>query len=371
MKIKMFFRFTVLMCLFTSSFLLAQSLFNSYNFKNTSLDVITDAANIALGESFVANSKNHFSFFENPAALSTDGGINAFYNFRSHGWSELAKDLKYFSFGATINTSLGKLGFSYNHFTTGSLPISISEPDQSYEDINRTIILTYSNHIMDDLTFAVNIKLFNRSLKSVGSAYQVSSSNTILFDFGLLYQLKGFLNKDDAKDKLNIGLSLQNFGADYTEEYKYLFRETVNRRLPRYLRTGFAYELDLILGEKTRTNVDLLFIGEYKNFINPTALEKLDVDYWGCGIEALLLKIISLRIGGVKSPENSILFDKNKFQWRYGVGLQFPIAVLGLSHPMILKFDYALIPINKTTLENSRNSLNAFGVSLSYNKNLF
>jgi len=40
----------------------AQSFLNLTTFKNTSLDVITDAANIALGESFVANSKNQFSF---------------------------------------------------------------------------------------------------------------------------------------------------------------------------------------------------------------------------------------------------------------------------------------------------------------------
>lgn len=345
----------------------AQSFLNLTTFKNTSLDVTTDAASIALGESFVANSRNQFSFFENPAALPSDSGAKIFYNYRSNGWSKFTQNFNYFSIGATANSSIGRFGFSYKHFSTGPVPFSQIDKNQTTNDINQTFILSYSREVFNNLSAGFSAKMFNRSLTSSGGAnYQINSTNTFLFDFGLIYGFDGFFNKATAQDKFNVGLSVQNFGTDYEEEYKYLFNETIKRRLPRYLRVGFAYELNLISGKNLRASFDLLFTGEYRNLLNAASIEKSNVDYWGGGIEAALFKIFSVRLGGVVSPENNILFDRAKINWRYGAGMQFPVAVLGLNYPLIIKFDFALIPVNKTSFENSRTSLPAFGVSFIY-----
>lgn len=344
----------------------SQTFQNMPTYKNTTLDVITDVADIALGESFVANSKSQFAFFENPAALPNNNGTRLFYNYRSFGGFKAIEDRRYFSFGAVSSSSIGNFGFSYNEYSSGKNQNSPDDPNQTTENINRTFILSYSHDIIGDLYAGASVKLFNGSLKSTGMDYEMISNNAFLFDFGLLYQTKGFLIEDDFNDFFRAGVSLQNFGTDYKEEHKYLFNETVKRKLPRYLRIGFAYELNMILGPKMRANIGILLTGEYKNLINPTPSEESNVDYSGAGIEATLFKIISLRLGGTTSPEDdNILFDRAKINLRYGIGMNFPLAI-GLGYPMVFRFDYANIPINQTMLEGSKNSLYGFGVSLSY-----
>jgi len=345
----------------------SQAFQNMPTYKNTTLDVVADVADIALGESFVANSKSQFAFFENPAALPNDNMTRLFYNFRSFDAYKAIENKRYFSIGAVSSSSIGNFGISYNDFSSGKQQNSPDDPNQTTTDVNRTFILSYSRDIIENIFIGASAKLFNSSLKSTGMDYEMNSNNALLFDFGLLYQTKGFLKEDDLNDLFRAGVSLQNFGTDFKEEYKYLFNETVKQKLPRYLRIGFAYELNMVLGQKTRANVGILLTGEYKNLLNPTPSEKSNVDYWGGGIEATLFKIISLRLGGISSPEDNILFDRAKINLRYGIGMNFPLAI-GLGYPMVFRFDYANIPINQTMLEGAKNSLYGFGVSLSYGR---
>ena len=353
----------------SASHIYSQSSTN-YTFKNTSLDIVTDATGIAMGESSVANPENQAAYFENPAAIPINTGMQIFYNYRSHNWMALAENMKYFSAGGCITTSIGNFGFAYNQFSSGQIATSPTDPQINTEDVNRTFILSYSNLILKNLYAGGSVKLFNRSLSSNGSSYSVTSNNAYLFDAGILYMTNGFFTAEKIKDKFNAGASLQNFGSDYKEEYKAFVTETMTQKLPRFLRIGFAYQLNTIVGQRLQANVDFLLIGEYKRLLNPGDSEQNDVNYWGAGIEATLLKIVSLRLGGVASPENSILWDKGKFNLRYGIGLNFPLAVLGLSHPVTIKFDYAVMPINQTSFDKSQKSLYAFGVSLVYGKSV-
>ncbi len=354
-------------------FLLSASNINShsssnYTFKNTSLDVVTDVAGITLGESFVANPENQFAFFENPAAIPIQTGMQLFYNYRSHNWMALAENMKYVSAGGCITTAIGNFGFAYNQFSTGQIATSPTDPKVTTDDVNRTFILSYSNNILKNFYAGGSIKLFNRSLNSNGMDYTVTTNNAFLFDAGLLYQTNGFLAHGDLTDKFNAGVSLQNFGTDYKEEYRFIYVETDMPKLPRFFRIGIAYQVNTIVGQRLQANVDFLLTGEYKRLLNPGESEQNNINYWGGGIEATLFKIVSFRLGGVASPENSILFDKGKFNLRYGIGLNFPLSALGLGHPVTVKFDYAIIPINKTTFDKSQNSLYAFSVSLVYNE---
>lgn len=339
---------------------------NNYTFKNTSLDIVTDAASVALGESFVANPANQYAYFENPAAISTNTGMQIFYNYRSLNWMPLVDKQKYFSAGGSVATSIGNFGFAYNQFSTGEISTSSSDPNITSTDVNRTFLFSYSNSILKDFYAGASVKLFNRSLNMKGMNYSVTSNNAFLFDAGLLYQATGFFARRETKDKISAGISLQNFGTDYKEELKYIYTETYLQKLPRYFRVGFAYSLNTVVGQQLQANLDLQLTGEYKRLLNPGEGEQNDVNYWGAGIQAALFKVVSFRLGGVSSPEDNLLWDKNKFNFRYGIGLNFPLAVLGLDHPITIRFDYAVIPINKTAFENSQNSLYAFTVSLSY-----
>jgi hypothetical protein len=350
---------------FISSFLYGQDIYTSTTFKGTSLDLVTDVASIGMGESFVANAGGSFAYFENPAALPTDEGTHLFYNYRSQNWAKIVENSRFESAGMSWRFNWGILGFGYSQYSSGT--VTISDLGETMEDQNRTFILAYSLGILDGLHIGANVKLFNRSVSATGLDYHLKSNNSILFDAGALYET-GLFSHEKIKNKLSLGVSLQNFGTDYKEEITGLSGENDRRYLPRYLRAGFCYEMNLIVGEKTRTNVDLLFTGEYRNLLNPGSAEMEDTDYWGFGIEATLFKIISLRLGGVSSPEYNVLFDRTKLNLRYGIGMNFPIAMVGLNYPLIIKFDFASIPINQTSFEGAKSSLYGFGVSLIYTK---
>ena len=354
----------VLIIIFLCTELNAQT---SLTFRNTSLDVITNMASIALGESFVANNNNEASFFENPAALPVDKGTRIFFDYRSNGWSALTDNMKFYSIGITTGNSYGNFGFSYNQYTSGDITASPEPDKQSTNDNNRTFILSCSNNVVNNLIVGVGLKMFNRSLTSQGFDFTVTSNNALLVDLGMLYSMHGILNSEMSRDNMNFALAIQNFGTDFTIEATRFTTQTDKVRLPRYLRIGFDYTLNTVIGKHSGTNLDLSLTGEYKNLLNPTEQERDDVDYWGAGLEATLFKILSLRIGGISSPEYNILYDRAKFNLRYGIGMNFPLNALGLSYPLFIKFDYASIPINHLDFEGSKNSLYAFGVSLIYN----
>jgi len=351
----------------------------SPSFINTSLDMITGTENIAMGESFVANNNNVQSFFENPAAIYNTKNVSAFYNYRFSGWNDFIKDAHNFAVGFVTRTNIGNFGLSVNQATTGEYNSGLASGKTV--DKNKTIILSFAREVINNLTLGINVKSFDRKLSTGGSStYEVSSNTAFLADVGALYNFIYLIDTDEMKSNLSLGVSLQNFGTEYKEEYRYMFNSTEKPRLPRYIRAGFAYTTNLTLGRVTQANIDLLVTGEYKSRLNPTEQEKADIDYWSAGIEATLFKIISLRVGTLKSPEHNVLFDRNKFNWRYGAGIRIPIAVIGLRYPAIIKFDYASIPINQmefiyTTIDNpdgpgtsekTKNHLYSFSVTLSY-----
>ena len=357
----------------------AQNYISEKAYRNTSLDFSTDAASIAMGESFVAALSKEKSFFENPAAVAGRNTFSAFYNYRSHGWNDVIKDAKYISAGVALPLKHGNFGFSFNQYSSGEYVLT-AEGGKS-TDKNTTLALSYSHNIIRNFSAGVSVKIFNRDLTSTTPGiYEISSNNAFLFDAGLIYTFPNLIDTEEMVSDLSLGLSLQNFGTKYEEEHKFIFNETYEVTLPQYLRAGFAYESNLILGRLTRFEIDLLVTGEYKSLINPSEAEKNDVDYWSGGIEATFFKIVSVRAGFLNSPEYSVLFDRKEFNWRYGAGLKIPMAIMGLKHPVVIKFDYSIIPVNsieylvvnpETPSEpirnvKTKNHLYSFGVTLSY-----
>lgn len=352
----------------------AQSVFSENYVMNTSLDLITDPVNIAMGESFVANNTNIKSLFENPAAIYSQRNVSVFYDYRFLGWMNDVKDSKCISAGVATNTKVGNFGVSFNQLTIG--PYRWNGFDSRLKDQNKTIVLSYGNKIFDGLTAGINVKFFDRKLLLIGIGQnEINSKTEFLVDVGILYNFAPLLNTGEIKSHLSFGMSLQNFGTDNSKDF---FQMAAYQKLPRYLRAGFAYETNLMLGRNTKTNIDVLLTGEYKGYINPIERQAANTDYWSAGIEATLFNIVSLRAGTLKSPEYSILFDRNRFNFRYGAGINIPVAVLGLRNPAVIKFDYAVIPVNqvefinagadgRTFTEKTRSHLYSFGVTLNYN----
>jgi hypothetical protein len=356
-------------------------------FKSTSLDVITNAESAAMGESFVANSKNNYSFFENPASLPFTAAAQAFYNYRDE-FLMVSNSANYFSIGATTVLPYGRFGISYNHFSTGPLPYDSATTSN---DINRTVIISYANNVLDNLSIGVSIKFFNhRSSNTLGIVNETESNTSVLCDLGMLYSFPSLVRTNRIDGGLAIGASIQNLGSDYKERnnsFSNLTTEFSKIILPRYLRVGFAFNFSFKGYGQNSSNVDFLLTGEYKNLMNPMGQRPIKNqfteifdehdkrDYYGFGFEGTIWKLLSLRIGGYRIPEDSNqLFDRGKFYFRYGAGIDLPLRRAGIELPVNIKIDYTFIPANEiTNFDNSGNpiqvksTLHVFSISVSYN----
>lgn len=351
---------------------------SNYTIKGTPLDVITDAKNIAMGESFVAYNSSPNSFLENPAAISPNN-FSFFYNYRYHGWNSMYDDMGYFNTGFSLSTSIGKFGVSFGRFTTGDYSFPDNGTSVTVNMKRSAFSFCYAYPVINNFTVGGALKLFSTSTSNSGGANYESDSNTpVLFDLGLLYEIKNLISLPGYDDKLNLGISVQNIGNQLEEKYKFYPEFISKNDLAEYARIGFAYETKMVLGEKIQANVDITLTGEYYTLLNPGSNDKSNVDYWGAGTELKLFNIIALRAGVVVPPTQSVLHERGKLNWRYGAGLNYPFNVWGL--PLSINFDYAYIPIEYENAEISyfdgsttkiRENLYAFSFSLTYNGRFF
>jgi hypothetical protein len=121
-------------------------------------------------------------------------------------------------------------------------------------------------------------------------------------------------------------------------------------------------------------DLEILLTTEYNNLLNAPAYLNDSRDQWAGGIEALFFKVISLRYGGILSPETNIFFERGKIVSRYGIGVQLPFEKFGMEIPMTVKFDYSPIKIHGTDFINNyikSNSLDNYSISLCLNRDLF
>jgi len=240
-----------------------------------------------------------------------------------------------------------------------------------------SVIISYANNILDYLTVGINLKTLGYKLNVTQSTAEEGKGNTpIVADFGLLYHMNGFVNQDNVKDKLNIGTSLTNFGTDYRSTQSPLeinnLEETHLEKLPRMLKLGFAYQLE-VSNESNANLFRFVITGEYDNLLNKYShYSDSQKDYWGVGFEGTFLDILSLRLGGVALPYSSIFGEKGALTTRYGAGINFPFKLIGVTLPVSLLFDYAVIPVQHSNyLSNNKKNLDAFNISVSYNNPLF
>ncbi|KAF0151959.1 MAG: hypothetical protein FD143_1428 [Ignavibacteria bacterium] len=355
----------------------AQSYFDSYTYKNTSLDVTTNPASIVMGESFVANRNSFASFIENPANLNAKSKTGLFYNIRYQNWNELAKRYQFSTAGAVLNSSFAVIGIAYSQFTSGLTSFNVFSPTETIEDANQTLSLSISKNITSNLTFGVSAKLFGHSRTSApGTVTGLDSKSALLFDIGALYSIE--LNENDAKNNfnLNFGAALQNFGTDYKEMDNLLVKNYRYIRLPKYLKLGFAFETEL-RNSSGSSDIEAVVTGQYKWLANPLKRERTDVDYWGLGAEFTIKEIFAARAGFFQTPEYWIIYDRAEPLFRYGFGIKIPLQKIGINLPFVLLADYSLIPINDISIstfnktDETKKLLRAIGITLKYGSSLF
>jgi hypothetical protein len=351
-----------------TSKILSQSFYDKNNYKNNSLDVTINPASIAMGESFVANYKSPSSFVENPANLFQENNTTLFYYTRSLNWITETETFKFTSVGGTLKLQFGDLGIAYNEYRAGKSLFN-SQSDER----NSTLIFSLSKKIIKNLNAGINIKFFDhKRVSEFGMGLNLESNTAILFDFGLLYSPLKF-STQKTEHELTLGTTIQNFGTDFKEKDYIFNNEFKFVRLPRFLKFGFAYNIQFRNNEN-KNDLEILFTGSYKSFLNPLKYEIGDVDYWGVGSQVKIKDFFVARVGSYQSPEYNLLYDRAKPLLRYGFGINLPLSKLGFDIPLTISADYTFIPINQIEMYNldgqlikSKKSLYAAGITIRMN----
>ncbi len=366
---KIFIIFTITI-LYSVNF--AQENYPGYLYFGTSLDMITNPASIVMGESFVANPNNVSSFIENPANLSPSKHLGIYYNYRSHDWSEAAKNFNFTSVGISTHTGWGMLGFNMSQFSTGTNSINFYS-DLISKEINRTYQLSLSKAVFKNLFVGASLKIFNHSKTGDRFSGGIESNNAYLIDLGFRYNISLGI-ATHFQNELNIGTAIQNFGTDYKEQNSFFSDNYYLVRLPKFFKIGFAYSFEF-KNESGTSDFEGTITGQYKNLLNPFEDGKFDVDYWGAGLELLVKNIFCARVGFIQTPERWLFYERAKPILRYGFGLIVPFEKLGIKIPLLVSVDYSFIPINSNSSNqegfSANNMLYAIGLSVRYKSVFF
>jgi len=345
---------------------------SKFNPKLESFDVMIDARSVALGEINIANPNRINSFAFNPATLIGVKGLNFYYNSRDMNWNDqYTKDIRYYSIGILLESRYGYFGLNYSYKNNGTVIVTSVENLEGIGKMkvyNYTFSFSYANYIKSNLSVGLNIKTFDYNYKNIeGDVPDQNTKNAFVGDFGVLYYFKGFINQLALKDKIYIGASIQNIGTDFKWKSE-LSNEYNNYSFPIYLSIGCTYHI-MSITEKGDSTFQFLIYGEFQKFLNPSIYQKSYTNFGGIGFEAIFYDIVSLRLGGIYLPYTNIYGNGNRLSMRYGIGLFFPLKLLGIDYPINFSFDFAHIPTNESVfLYVRKKNLLVFNIHLNFEK---
>lgn len=348
----------------------------------TALDVPVDARSIGMGESFSGVPGDLSAVMYNPAGLSDMHGVQASYSFRSLNWLSGFTDFEYHSAALAFSTPLFAVGILYTRADQGnSNVVSTTGSDvigaiESHSDL---LAVGVARPIVGGLSCGLTIKGFTDGMTVTagdpGLFFQ--TYGCFLVDIGAMYTLAGLMGDERVQDSYSAGISLQNFGSDLREQmslYHIPPPPSVLIRVPRYFRLGVSCTLNLLPSNEGGLDpVRLLLSGGYRNLLNPTDYQSGQRDFWGWGVEATAYEMVILRMGGYIDGVNSIYGPRGVPALRYGAGIAVPMARLGASIPLTLRFDFAAIPIQQiffSTIQ-SKSTLTAVTFGVAYDKSIF
>ncbi len=355
---------------------------NAISQENSSYEATIDPRNIAMGQSFVATSRNFMALSCNPAGLSHLKGVHASYAQRGLDWWSLTKDFKYHSANVSVTVPFAVFGFSYNRLSLGEFTRS----NENGVEIGRftphehTFTLGASHSFAGGLSVGASVKTFNFVDVPVTSSINpdgfsdVEKTLPILFDIGALYGFS-FINDSSTNDDLSIGFSLQNFGSNFIIEDK-MNQFRASDQLNRYLRVGFAYSV--VVNESPEALIPFKGMAtlEYRKLLN--GFSSAQSDFYGFGIEAQIFEIVSARLGGFLSNIRWIYGEPKSIAMRYGFGVNIPFSKIGIETPFTVRFDYAAIPINEKLdisgilfFRVTNKTLRSFSIALEYESDVF
>lgn len=351
------------------------------------IDVPVDPRTIALGESFVALPGNSMALEENAAGLADLRGVGIMVAQRQLNWLALPPDTRYYSASGFVSTDIGTFGILYNRLNLGEFDVTSPSGPTPYvrvETHNHLLALGFARRMTGRFSAGVALKAYTQAENVVQGNpgnFLYETQGSLMIDFGALYAFPGLFDLRSLENRLDIGLSLQNFGTDFREKSGDPSSPTGVQeypvKIPRYLRLGACYVISLPPSmPEDLTPFVVTLTGEYRALLNPTEWQESDRDFWGFGVEVSVLEVLSGRIGGFLQPYSSIYGSRAVPSLRYGVGATLPLQKLGLDVPLRISLDYAGIPLTERSLIFSppfvtTSTLRSFSLQIVYTDTVF
>jgi len=343
----------------------------------SSLTTSSEAADVAMGESYTAYPFGISAFTHNPATLMGTSGVNLFYYYRDNEAIDFLDRSQYNSYGASISTAVGNFGISYQNFSLGRVSVSTPEDPDQYslvEFIDHTLDLAYSRNFTDQLTLGLGIKWYDGWTNTLnGPPLNMNTHGALIFDLGALYWIPGFIATREVSDHFFFGASIQNFGTDF--EYRIEGEpDYTARQLPRFFRLGFGYRL-YAQDPGSAFSFKYYLTGEYRRLLNPSdEYDKTDCDFGGIGFRAMFFDIFSLQLGGYYNSGPSLIAEEDRFNIRYGFDIDLALRRFGADYPVTVSFQFAQIPVSSPLgilLPESSKNLPVFSIRIAYTDPVF
>jgi len=343
-----------------------------------SLTTPIDGRTVALGESFTGMRGDLATMFYNPAGIAGIEGIHATYSQRSMDWISYLSDFRYSSIQSVVQTPIAVFGAFYNRLSYGELTVSSPTSPEGIgktSPYDQTLGVTGAITAFPGFDLGLSVKGFQYvDLPTGGGGGQGVTTNStswaVMVDVGALYTLS--LASGPFSHDLGVGASLQNFGSNAVMSAGN-GNPTVSEQPARFLRLGVSYSIAIVSpSENSLTPCRLTATGEYRNILNTQYSANGERDYYGWGVELWGFEILALRAGWFLSNVDWIYGTAGEPKARYGAGVHLPMHKLGLSVPLAIRADYAVIKLRDAYgwLGDTKSSLNAFTIGVSYEGNV-
>jgi len=334
---------------------------------NSSIDMIINPRSVALGETGVSNPLIQASYVLNPATLTGVKGFSLFFDQRSANYdNNWTKDSRLQSISALVQTGIGNFGLNYRKYDYGVWdfwsPSGVILGE--FHSFHSTLALSYARLISPSISIGISLMNYDHHWEEVsGDLPDYSSIQSVMGDFGVLYQRPGYIDQLNISDNIFIGASILHVGTEFKSKYGSYDEALFG--IPVYLNFGVTYQLSIVL-ENGYTPFQFAVSSDVKKIVKNLEDDSESL-YGGVGMEASFFELLSFRIGGTYLPKRFIFGFEDRMNMRYGFGFDLPLNRMGIDYPVTILVDYANIPlIDLGFIDDMNTSFSLFGFGIKY-----
>lgn len=356
--------------------LISLSVFAQTNQYNPSLSPLirNDASTqLGKGEYFSADIYNPTDFSVNPAVSAFVRGVNVQYNFVDYNYLKDSPSFQFDfwktrSFGVSYGNELLSGSFLYNEFGYATTSYFADNSIQAKYN-TKMYALSLGRNVIDNLNAGISIKAFQIN----DEEYSLGGSNlTMFYDLGAVYTfINPFGIPSHSLDQLNVALSIVNLGDPNVrlniDEDNSIYSEY---KVPTYLNAGFSFALHFLSGETEAVRTVLHF--NFRKYLDKEDWEEDGTTNISAGADVRIFKLVTLR-GGFFRPsyEDFVYNQKDKFNFRFGAGVDISAQLFGIEIPVYVQVNYAYLPLYTDDLffiqgTEIEDYTNAFGIKVQY-----